>query len=322
MVKFSKFIALLLMLALMCVMLFGCSGASFGDGKIKIVCSVFPEYDWVRNIVGDVDGIEVALLVANGQELHSYEASPADVVSLKESDLVISVGGVSDKWISEAIADEDGVKHMRLTEISGMSLYNVCSDSTDHALGSAHDHEHEHTSDEIDEHVWLSPKNAMAACRAISEELCVLDSDNAEKYKNNLNEYLKKLEELDARMTKISTGGQTILFADRFPFVYLLEEYGLNYYAAFEGCSSDISWTPATTLELAAKLDSLSKKYVFMTESSDGELARLVISTSNYGGKAVVLDSMQTVSKKQAETKSYVGIMSENILVLEGIFAQ
>lgn len=317
MTRYIRIMASFLALILMGAAFVGCSGEKREDARIKIMCSVFPEYDWVRNVVGDVEGIEVSLLVSNGQELHGYEASPADIVALKNSDVVISVGGVSDGWISEALSGED-TKHIRLTEIEGVKLYEAASESGEHENCDEHGHEH----GQQDEHVWMSLKNAAVIVDHISDELSAIDGVNGEKYKENAQKYKNQLAELDKRMTNISTDKHTLLFADRFPFVYLLEDYGLDYYAAFEGCSSDISWTPDTTVDLAARLDASEEKYLFVTESSDGELARLVISTSKNGGETLVLNSMQSVSKKQAQTESYVGIMSQNIAVLEAAFAK
>jgi zinc transport system substrate-binding protein len=315
MIKFTKLTAFFVALLLLMSLFLGCAAKEKDNVKIKIMCSVFPEYDWVRSIVRDVEGVEVSLLVSNGQELHSYEASPADVANLKGSDFVISVGGASDKWISEALRGED-VKHIRLTEIKGVKLYETSSESGEHEHSEEHGHEHGQT----DEHVWMSLKNAAVIVDHICGELSVIDSENAEKYKENTENYKNQLKELDERMVKIAINKHTLLFADRFPFVYLLEDYGIGYYAAFEGCSSDISWTPDTTVDLAARLDASGEKYLFVTESSDGELADLVIATSKGGGKVLVLNSMQSVSKKQAESESYVGIMSKNIEVLESAF--
>ncbi len=317
MLKFSKTVSFFLALVLTVGAFVGCAGNKEDDGKIRILCSVFPEYDWVRSIVGDAKGVEVSLLVSNGQELHSYEASPTDIVNIKESDLVISVGGASDKWIEEALKGEDA-KHIKLSEIEGVRHYDISSQSDERD----HEHEHDHTHGEIDEHLWLSLKNARTIVRYLADELALLDEDNAEKYKINSEKYIEKLIELDERMTDIATDDHTLLFADRFPFVYLLEDYGMGYYAAFEGCSSDISWTPKTTVELAERLDATDEKYLFITETSDGELARLVISASANGGEIVTLDSMQSVSRKAAERLSYIDVMTQNIAAIENAFGK
>ncbi len=318
MVKFLKIASFLLAIVTVAGVFVGCARDKEDDGKIKILCSVFPEYDWVKNIVGDADGVEVSLLISNGQELHSYEATPKDIASIKESDVVISVGGTSDPWISEALVGADA-KHIKLTQIEGVTLREVCAHSEGYDGGEEHEHSHSH---EIDEHVWLSLKNAEIFVKHLSEEISKLDEKNAEKYKINSQRYIDELKNLDKRMTNIASADTTLLFADRFPFVYLLEDYGLDYYAAFEGCSSDIGWTPETTVDLAARLDATSKKYLFVTESSDGELARLVISTSAGGGQTVVLNSMQSVSKNALQTESYVKIMAENVAVLERVLGE
>ncbi len=311
MLKIKRTASLVLLLALLVGLLVGCVDSNEDNGKIKIVCSVFPEYDWVRNIVGDSENVEVSLLVSGGQELHSYEATPADIVKLKQSDIVISVGGVSDAWVSKALSDED-VNHIKLTQIEGVVLREVTDHSGDH---TGHDHGHK----EVDEHIWLSLKNAEIIVKKLCKEISALDEINAEKYNNNTKNYIEHLKVLDKRMSDIATDEHTLLFADRFPFVYFLEDYSIPFYAAFEGCSSDIGWTPKTTLELADRLDASSKKYLFVTETSDGELARTVISTSKNGGETVSLNSMQSVAKADVPTASYLEIMSQNVSVIERV---
>lgn len=312
MLKTSKILSLFLTLVLIAGVFVGCTGVG-NDGKIKIVCSVFAEYDWVRNIVGDSENVEVTLLVSGGQELHSYEATPADVLMLKTSDIVVSVGGASDEWISDML-DGTEVKHVRLTQIEGITLHEVSAHSDDH--------DHDHGSKEIDEHIWLSLKNAAIAIEHLCAEISELDPNGAEKYNNNTKIYLESLVDLDKRMTDIATDNHTLLFADRFPFVYFLEDYGIKYHAAFEGCSSDIGWTPETAIDLASRLDASEKRFLFVTESSDRELATSVIGISKNGGEIVSLNSMQAVSTEDVGARTYVEIMSENVATMEHVFGR
>ena len=297
-----------------------CNGSSRDDGHISIVCSVFPEYDWVRNVVGDRKNVEVSLLVSNGTDVHSYEATPADMVALKQSDLVISAGGVSDSWIAQALEGEDGVWHMRLCELPQMTLYGMSAQNIGHAHGEDCNGE-EHSHGETDEHLWFSLKNAAYAVECISDALCVLDADGADTYKTNAKEYVQRINTLDARMTELASGlakEKNTVFADRFPFVYLFEDYSLKYFAAFEGCTTDAEADFETIVKLSSKIDELGATCVLITETSDGSLAKSVIENSQSKNATVyVLDSMQSVTADDiAAGASYLGIMEQNILVL------
>lgn len=307
---------LLALTALFC----GCSGNSQDDGRIRIICSVFPEYDWVKNVVGDRENVEVSLLVSNGTDVHSYEATPADMIALKQSDLVISSGGVSDGWITQALVGADGVWHMRLCELPKMTLYSMSSENIGHAHGAECNGE-EHSHGETDEHLWFSLKNAAYAVECISDALCLLDADGAETYKANAERYVQSINKLDTRMTELASGlanGKTTVFADRFPFVYLFEDYGLKYFAAFEGCTTDAEADFDTIVRLSSKIDELEAKFVLVTETSDGSLARSVIENSqSKSASTLSLNSMQSVTAADVSAgASYLGIMEQNIDVL------
>lgn len=314
----AMLIALALVAAVMAT-LGGCKSNTEDDGRLRIVCSVFPEYDWVKNIVGDRENVDVSLLVSNGTDLHSYEAAPADIVKLKQSDMVISVGGVSDKWITEALEGEENVWHLRLSELPEMTLYDMSSENIGHAHGDECHTEHAHG--EIDEHLWFSLRNAMYAVDCIADALCLLDGDGADVYKANAESYVKDLKGLDEKMMELSTGlanGKTAIFADRFPFVYLFEDYGLKYLAAFEGCTTDAEADFETIVRLARKIDEVGAECLLITEGSDGSLARSAAGNSQRGSLACyVLDSMQSVTSADIlEGASYLSIMEQNIAVL------
>ena len=324
--KIKYFAMRVLLTAVICALcvsvLVGCGGKDEDDGRIRIVCSVFPEYDWVRNIVGDSDGVSVSVIVSGSTDIHSYNASLTDLVSLKESDMVVSVGGVSDGWVSDALrTDAEGVEHIRLCELEGISRYEVSAESGEHDHADA---EHDHG--ETDEHLWLSPRNAIIAVEYICERICALDADRADSYRKNTAEYVQKLGELDRRLTALGEKmgeDDVAVFADRFPFVYLFEDYGMDYYAAFEGCNTDAEWDTATTVRLANKLDGIGATHLFVTESSDRKLANSVISTAkNENIQIAVLDSMQSAGDGDGESISFIGIMSGNISVLETVFGK
>lgn len=314
----AMLIALAMVVAVMAT-LGGCKGNMGDDGVLRIVCSVFPEYDWVKNIVGDRENVEVSLLVSNGTDLHSYEAAPADIVKLKQSDLVISVGGVSDEWIKETLEAEENVWHLRLSELPEMTLYDMSSENIGHAHGDECHTEHAHG--EIDEHLWFSPRNAMYAVDCIADALCLLDSDGADGYKANAEGYIKKLKDMDGQMAALSQGlakGKTSIFADRFPFVYLFEDYGLQYFAAFEGCTTDAEADFETIVRLARKIDEVGAECLLVIEGSDRALARSAAENSQRGSLACYeLDSMQSVTFADiSDGASYLGKMEQNIGVL------
>ena len=213
--------------------------------KLKIVTTIFPEYDWVRTIVGEnADQLDLTMLLDNGVDLHSYQPSIDDILKISTCDMFIYVGGESDKWVDDALAQAtnkdmvvidlldilgDKVKNEEIVE--GMEHEH---EDEDHEEDHDHDEDHEHE-EELDEHVWLSLNNAGIICDKITESLKKLDSANADLYQSNLNSYKEKLSSLDAQYkTAVNESAvKTLLFGDRFPFRYLVDDYGLKYFAAF-----------------------------------------------------------------------------------------
>lgn len=321
----KSLIALLLFCAVLsgAVALSGCAEKRQGNEKIKIICTVFPLYDWVRNIVGQTEAVEVSLLISSGTDVHSYQPSFADMAKIKDSDAVIYVGGESDSWVEQSV--EDSAVSVAISEIEAVTLYEVSSDS----FASAHSHEvgeecHEAHDGAFDEHVWLSVRNAMAACDYICEVLCELDGENAEQYRDNTALYSEKLSALDARLCSIAKNiSEPLVFADRFPFVYVLEDYAIDYYAAFEGCTAEANADFDTTIRLAERMDDFDGKYLFVTESPiDKGLADSVIAqTEGRSASVVTLDSMQSLTQDDInEGACYISIMEKNADVLEQIF--
>ena len=307
-VKAITILALALTLVLSSLSLSSCGDKS-SEGKLKILCTVFPLYDWTRSVVGDAEGVEVSLLVKNGADLHSYQPSFADIAAIKDSDVVIYVGGASDKWVEEAI-DGDTVA-LKLSAIKDITLHGVSADS----------HHHDH-SDVIDEHIWLSLGNATVATKAIRDTLCSLDKENADIYDKWSATYLKQLDGFDRRMLSLSEHiTEPLIFADRFPFVYLLEEYGIEYFAAFEGCTTDTNADFDTVIDLANKVSASKNKYLFTTEAPDTELVDSIIRQSGKTDvKVISLNSMQSVAEADLNSVSYASIMNSNITVLEDNF--
>ena len=327
----KKVFSLLLISVVMCSFL-------SAQKKLKIVTTIFPEYDWVRQITGTNNkDIELTLLTKNGVDMHSYLPSVQDITKISNADLFIYVGGESDSWVPNAIKNSvnknqitinllkllgEKVKSEELKE--GMQL-------EEHVPHHDHDHEdedHHHDEDEseeeeeeLDEHVWLSISNTKIICNTICNELCKIDRENSVKYKNNLKNYLKQLNDLDTeyKNTLKNSKQQTVIFGDRFPFRYLTDEYNLDYFAAFAGCSAETEASFKTVIFLANKLDELKTNSVFQIENSTGKLAKTVIQNSNSkNAKIITLNSMQSVSAKEIKKGTdYLSIMKDNLTKLK-----
>lgn len=313
-------LAALLAAAILLGSLTGCERGGADDGVLDVLCVSFAEYDWVRSIARGSEGVRVSLLIQNGQELHGYDPSPSEMIKIKTSDVIISVGGVSDEWIDAAVAGED-VRYVRLSQIEGVSKHCVSASSLEHQ----HEHQHGHDHD-VDEHMWLSPKNARVACEYLTGLFCELDAENADVYRENAQAYAAQLDTLDASLTELAEGAlaeETLVFADRFPFIYMLADYGIEYHAAFEGCDTDSQWTASTAISLAKKLDEVGARVVFVTESADGTLARSAIENSDDAERRIVtLDSIQTVGGERVDSESYLSIMSANVAALGAAYAE
>ena len=290
-----------------------------GNG-LKIVTTIFPEYDWVKVLLGDqADAAEIELLLDNGTEMHSYQPSVQDMIAISECDLFIYVGGESDGWV------EDALKDPRNPDRIAISLMEVLGDAAkeeEHVEGMEEDHEEGHEEEkEYDEHVWLSLRNASLFTEAISKALQTLDPENAAMYQANADTYKKQLSDLDAAYTEAigSAVHQTILFGDRFPFRYLTDDYELSYYAAFSGCSAETEASFDTVIFLAGKVDEMGLPAVLTIDRSDGRIAQTIIdNTQTKSAQILNLDSMQaTTSQDLADGATYLSIMEKNLDTLK-----
>lgn len=289
--------------------------------KLSIVTTIFPEYDWVRQILGDNSaGADLTLLLGNGVDLHSYQPSIQDVAKISTADIFIYVGGESDAWVTDAL------KNKKNKDMIVLNLMEILGDSVkEEEIVEGMEAEEEEESEEeeeaeYDEHVWLSLRNAKVICTKITEALCQKDSTNAASYKKNLSDYTAQLDQLDAAYSTAikSATKNTLIFGDRFPFRYLVDDYNLNYYAAFVGCSAETEASFKTVIFLANKMDELDSNYIFKIESGDDKLAKTIIKNSGKkNAQILVLDSMQSVTSKQAASTSYLKIMNENLNVLK-----
>lgn len=289
---------------------------------------MFPQYDWLSEIVGESEKIELSLIIQNGTDPHSYEPTAADILAISKADMIVYLGGESDRWVREALerSDNKDIVRVEISECEGVELHDISSASEGHSH-EGHDHEHHdhegHDHGTLDEHLWLSLHNAKAACKALAEEVSKLDESGAESYAENAKAYIEKLDALDEKYEKaienVAETERFLLFCDRFPFVYLLEDYGIEYAAAFEGCSADADADFETVLRLIKEADEHALTAVAVTESSDGALARTVLSSSRQGGgEIIVFNSLQSVNKGQiADGISYLSVMEENLNALK-----
>ncbi len=313
----KKFTALLLVLLLSAGLFSACSDTPSEDGKINIVCTVFPYYDWVRNITGDSENINITLLLDSGTDLHSYQPSAEDIITISSADIFIFTGGTSDSWVEDALTTSKNEETVVLDMMGNLpedSLFCVEAIGEEEHIHEGEEHNHQH-----DEHIWLSIKNAVKLSEIIKNVIQDKDPDNKDKYQENFDIFRQKLDSLDKRFTEEigKCSKDTIIFADRFPFIYLVKDYGLNYLAAFSGCSAESEASFETVTRLAEKTDELGLSYIVITETADGSVAETVKNaTKNKNQEILTLNSIQSVTKDKLGL-SYIEIMEENLKVIK-----
>ena len=331
----KKITALLLALFMLVGALAGCGKQNDTNqtDKLSIVTTIFPEYDWVREILGEkADNAEITMLLDNGVDLHSYQPTADDIVKISDCDLFIYVGGESDEWVEDALrnAANRNMKVINLLEVLGDSVKteeivegmqeeeHEHEDVEEHEHEDAEEHEHE---EEADEHVWLSLKNAKMLVRVISKALQELDPDSKDIYAANADAYVKKLSALDAEYQAAvdAASNKTILFGDRFPFRYLVDDYGLRYYAAFVGCSAETEAGFETISFLAKRVDEWKLPCVLTIEGAQHKIAETVVrSTTAKNQRVLTMDSMQSTTSKDVKNgTTYLSVMEKNLSVLK-----
>ncbi len=331
----KKITALLLALFMLVGVLAGCGKQNDTNqtDKLSIVTTIFPEYDWVREILGDkADNAEITMLLDNGVDLHSYQPTADDIVKISDCDLFIYVGGESDEWVEDALrnAANRNMKVINLLEVLGDSVKteeivegmqeeeHEHEDVEEHEHEDAEEHEHE---EEADEHVWLSLKNAKMLVRVISKALQELDPDSKDIYAANADAYVKKLSALDAEYQAAvdAASNKTILFGDRFPFRYLVDDYGLRYYAAFVGCSAETEAGFETISFLAKRVDEWKLPCVLTIEGAQHKIAETVVrNTTAKNQRVLTMDSMQSTTSKDVKNgTTYLSVMEKNLSVLK-----
>ncbi len=317
----KRIAAALVALTLIAGIASGCAAdkipAGDGEGKLSVVCTVFPEYDWARRIMGDTDGAALTLLISNGVDLHSYQPTAQDMITIAGADILVYIGGESDKWVTDALegAVNQNMRVINLIDILGDAVHEeeltqgMQADEADAGSGA-----------EYDEHVWLSLKNAMLFSKAIADALIGLDPENAEAYRANLDSYTDELSALDGeyRSAAASAAHGTLVFGDRFPFRYLLEDYGIGYFAAFPGCSAETEASFETVAFLASKVDELGLDVILTTENPASRIASTIAENTASGSMRILaLDSMQSVTDERINAgETYLSIMENNLAVL------
>lgn len=311
-----------------CLLFLSCSKSSVPDStKIKIVSTTFPQYDWISEILGEDRGegaFSLSLLIENGTDLHSFQASASDIIKIQTSDVFVYVGGESDEWVEKVLENS---KNENLKIVKLLDFIEPLEEEADfHDFHDSCDfHEESESRDEFDEHIWLSVKNAALIVERLCDFLCGLEKneDKIALYKSNAEKYIEKLSDLDRDFedAKKDFSKNAILVADRFPFLYLANDYGLNYFAAFKGCSAETEASFETVAFLTKKIDEMELDYVLTIDGGDERLSKTIISNSNRKNcKILTLDSLQSVTKKEIESgKNYLDVMKGNFDVLKTV---
>ena len=323
----KKILTVILAVLLIAGCLTGCGSGGDPSGsadKLQIVTTIFPEYDWVMNILGnDPAKADVAMLLDTGVDLHSFQPTASDILKISTCDLFIYVGGESDGWVDKALQEATN-QDMIVIDLMDVLGDAVKEEEVIEGMQAEEEHDEEGEEEEeieYDEHVWLSLKNAAVLTERISEALQQLDPDNAATYKENADAYIGKLNALDAEYAAAVSGGSvsTLLFGDRFPFRYLTDDYGLDYYAAFVGCSAETEASFETIMFLAGKVDELALPAVMTIEGTDHRIAETVVQNTQTKDQQILsLNSMQgTTAQDVADGASYLTIMEKNLEVLK-----
>lgn len=324
----KRFFSLILSTALVVTSLTACKSdnkavsteSPSGSSKLSVVTTIFPEYDWTKQILGShSDEAELTMLLDNGVDLHSYQPTVDDISKISKCDVFIYVGGESDKWVDDALKEAVN-KDMKVINLMDVLGEKVQEEEIVEGMQSEEE-EAEEDEKEYDEHVWLSLKNAEIISREIADKLSEADAANSSDYKTNADAYIQKLDALDKEYQSAadSSAHKTLLFGDRFPFRYMTDDYGLKYYAAFVGCSAETEASFETIAFLAGKLDELKLPAVMTIEKSNAKIAKTIISNSKDKNQQILsLNSMQTTTSEDVSNgASYIDIMQKNLDVLK-----
>lgn len=315
--KTSKIMLIFIAIIFCIVSLTGCNKEN-KNNKLTIISTSFPGYDFARAITKNIEDVEVKMLLKPGSEVHSFEPTPQDIKNIKNSDIFIYVGGDSDEWIEDILDDIDTNK---TKVVKLMELVNIFEEEEIEGMeGHNHNEEEHHDDEEIeyDEHVWTSPINAITITNKLRDEIISIDSDNKEEYLTNSKDYVDELTIIDNKIKNIVNNAKRkkIIFGDRFPLRYFVEEYNLSYYAAFPGCSEQTEASSKTISFLIDKIKEDKVPVVFHVELSSGKIAETI--SEETGAKVLEFNTAHNISQKDFDAGvTYVDIMNDNTKVLK-----
>lgn len=311
----KRFTALILCVLMLAFSFAGCSANNNKtQGEVKVIATIFPIYDWAREIAGDNSDIGLELLLDNGVDMHSFQPTAKDVIDISDCDIFIYVGGESDSWVKDVLAQ---AKNKDMIVLSLIDILGEKAKEEELKEGMQGDDD----DSALDEHVWLSLKNASLFTDKIAEAFSKADAEHSDLFKSNADNYKKELSRLDEDYQAAVNAGKTktLLFGDRFPFRYMTDDYGLDYYAAFSGCSAEVEASFETITYLSNKLDELDLRAVMKIETSDGAIAAAIRdNTRSKDQEILTLDSLQGVTSERINAgETYLSIMKANLEVLK-----
>lgn len=318
----KKFLSFALSLLIIFTTLFSLSSCSYDrwnvksdSSKLSVVTTIFPYYDFTRSIAGDK--ADIKLLLSPGSEPHSYEPSPSDIVAIENCDIFIYNGGESDEWVESVLdsIENKNMKVMRMMDYVDL-LHEQSVDHDEHNHEEEHE-EHEH-GEEYDEHIWTSIRNAEKLSKAIYDELSACDLANKATYSANIDSYLSKLQSLNSEISDIVNNAKrnTVVFGDRFPFLYFVTDYSLDYECAFPGCSSETEPSISTVTHMIDFTREHQVPVVFYLEFSNGKVAKLI--SEDTGAETMRFSSCHNVTKDEfADGATYISLMEQNANALK-----
>ena len=300
---------IMLVISLIGVIAFFILWPKFHPENAKIISSNFVGYDFARAVTGDSNGVK--MLIKPGTETHDYEPTPQDIIAIQQAKLFIYNGGESDAWVDKILADNNisRDKTLRL-----MDFVELKTEEEKEGMEGEEEEEEE----EYDEHIWTSPKNAIRLIEAIRDKLAELEPDKSEQYAENARNYLTRIRDIDENFRSVVTAApsKTLIFGDRFPFRYFVDEYGLDYFAAFPGCSDQTEASSSTVAFLVNKVKETNAKAIFKIELTNGQLAQTIADES--GAKVYELSAAHNISQEDFEKGiTYADIMEKNVDTLK-----
>ena len=320
------------------------SGQNKKDSKVKVVATLFPYYDFARQVAGKY--ADVSLILPAGMDTHSFEPTASDMIQMGQADLILYNGGENEQWVGQVLESADNkrivademMRHVdTLVEEHVEGMQEEKGEEHDHEEHGAkdpdhnasekeeHDHETDEASDaagEIDEHIWTSPVNAQKIVAQVAKDLAEVDQEHQEQYQKNADKYIKKLQKLDKDIRQVTSGAKRkyLAFADRFPLRYFVEEYGLDYTAAFAGCSSDTEPSAETITYLTRQVKERKLPVVLKIELTSDKVAKAVAeaaSTKKHEVKVETFYTCHNVTRQQFDAgETYVSLMEKNVKVL------